>query len=175
MSDPDRRRFLQIATCTIGGGLGLAVVAPALRACIDPVGRTTVTTPDKPIVIGPIDRFTVGAPPRRVDVIAPQVKDAWTSANDVLLGAAFIRRTAPDKIEALSSVCPHLGCVVGWDETKSNFLCPCHDSRFAVNGDRLTGPSERGLDTLPVQVAPDGKLSLTWVRYQMGGAKPVKL
>jgi Rieske Fe-S protein len=175
MGDPDRRRFLQIATCSIGGGLGIAIVAPALRACVDPVGRATVTTPDQPLVVGPVTSFEVGAPPRRVDVIAPRVQDAWTSANDVLLGAAFIRRLASGKIEALSSVCPHLGCVVGWDDAKRNFLCPCHDSRFAMNGDRLTGPSQRGLDPLPVEISKDGKLAVTWVRYKMGGAKPEKL
>ena len=41
--------------------------------------------------------------------------DAWTTARDVVLGAAWVRRTGDDKLEALSAVCPHLGCAVGWD------------------------------------------------------------
>jgi len=48
-------------------------------------------------------------------VIAPMVKDAWMASRNVVLGAAWVRRTAPDKIVALSAVCPHLGCAVGWD------------------------------------------------------------
>lgn len=145
------------------------VVAPALRLFVDPAGATTVTTPSAPLDLGSIERFKVGAEPFKVDVIAPVVKDAWTSARNVVLGAAYVRRTAPDKIEALSAVCPHLGCAVGWDPVAKNFLCPCHDSRFDVGGERLHGPVERGLDPLPVTVL-EGRLQLTWVRYRMGSA-----
>ncbi len=165
--DPDRRKFLKVATCALGGGVGLVVAVPALRLIADPAGKTTITAPTEPIDLGPVERFKVGAEPRKIEVIAPVVKDAWTSSRNVVLGAAFIRRTAPDKIEALSSVCPHLGCAVGWDGGAGNFLCPCHDSRFAVDGDKLTGPSERGLDPLIVEVK-DGRLQLTWVRYRAG-------
>ena len=110
------------------------------RLLVDPAGKTTVTTPSEPIDLGMIDRFRVGAEPRRVEIVAPVVKDAWNSARNVVLGAAFVRRTADTKVEALSSVCPHLGCAVGWDQGAGNFLCPCHDSRFAVDGDKLVGP-----------------------------------
>lgn len=164
---PDRRKFLKVATCALGGSVGLVVAAPALRLLADPAGKTTVTTPTEPIDLGSVERFRVGAEPRKVEVIAPLVKDAWTSSQNLVLGAAFIRRTSPDKIEALSAVCPHLGCAVGWDGAAGNFLCPCHDSRFAVDGDKLTGPSERGLDPLVVAVK-DGRLQLTWVRYRAG-------
>ena len=79
-----------------------------------------------------------------------------------------MRRTADTKIEALSAVCPHLGCAVGWDQGAGNFLCPCHDSRFSLIGDRLSGPSERGLDPLPVTITPEGWLQLVWKRYKLG-------
>jgi Rieske Fe-S protein len=140
---------------------------PVLRFVIDPASNLTVTTPTEPIDIGELDHFKVGGDPRKVEVVAPIVKDAWIASRNVVLGAAFIRRTAPDKIEALSSVCPHLGCAVGWDDANKNYLCPCHDSRFAVNGDKQTGPSERGLDPLPIAVK-DGRLQLMWVRYKNG-------
>jgi Rieske Fe-S protein len=58
---------------------------------------------------------------------------------------------------------------VGWDTAAGNFLCPCHDSRFSAEGNKLTGPSERGLDELPLAVV-DGRLQLTWVRYKTGQA-----
>ncbi|MEJ7599712.1 MAG: ubiquinol-cytochrome c reductase iron-sulfur subunit [Kofleriaceae bacterium] len=164
---PDRRRFFKIATCTIGGGLGLVVAAPIVSLVLDPLGKQTVTTPREPIDLGPIDRF--GRIPKRVDVIAPVVRDGWTSARDVVLGSAFIRRLGPNEIDARSAICPHLGCSVGWDRDNSNYLCPCHDSRFSVTGDKLTGPSERGLDALPIEIA-EGRLRLTWERYQLGRA-----
>ena len=162
--DPDRRGFLKVATCAIGGGVGLVVVAPVLRLLDDPSGKITVTTPTEPIDIGALEGFKVGGDPQKVEVVAPLIKDAWTAARNVVLGGAWIRRTAPDKIEAFSAVCPHLGCGVGW--TGAEFLCPCHNSKFAANGDKLTGPSKRGLDPLPLEVK-DGRLRLSWLVYKM--------
>jgi menaquinol-cytochrome c reductase iron-sulfur subunit len=167
MADEDRRKFLKVATCAIGGGVGLAVAGPVLTLLADPAGKITVTTPTAPLDLGPAERFRGGAEPRRVDIVAPVVKDAWKAARNVVLGAAWVRRVAPDKVVALSAVCPHLGCAVGWDASAGNFLCPCHDSRFSPEGAKLTGPSERGLDELPLQIV-DGRLQLTWVRYKLG-------
>ena len=81
------------------------------------------------------------------------------------------RRISPTELDARSAICPHLGCAVGWDRAQNNYLCPCHDSRFAVTGEKLSGPSERGLDALPIEIA-DGRLRLTWERYQLG--RPTK-
>lgn len=166
--DPDRRKFLKVTTCALGAGAGLALVVPALRLVAAPASLTTVTGPSAPLDLGLVDRLRLGAEPKKVEVIAPMVKDAWTAARDVVLGAAFLTKVG-DKIEALSSVCPHLGCAVGWDAAAKNFLCPCHDSRFAPDGSRQSGPVERGLDPLPVTIK-DGRLQLTWVRYRMGGS-----
>jgi menaquinol-cytochrome c reductase iron-sulfur subunit len=171
MADEDRRKFLKVATCAIGGGVGLVMAAPALTLLADPAGKITVTTPTAPLDLGLVEQFRVGAAPRKVDVVAPLIKDAWTSAQNVVLGGAWIRRTGPETIVALSAVCPHLGCAVGWDTAAGNFLCPCHDSRFSPAGDKLTGPSERGLDELPLAVV-NGRLQLTWVRYKLG--QPVR-
>src|SRR5215212_6967696 len=85
--DPDRRKFLTLATCALGGGFGLVAVAPSLRLLADPAGKRTVTSPTEQLV--------VGAPPMRVEVVAPLVKDGWTSAHDVVIGAAWVRRTGP--------------------------------------------------------------------------------
>jgi Rieske Fe-S protein len=169
--DPDRRRFLKTATCALGGGLGLVIAAPALRLVVAPSELSTVVTPTAPIDVGPADGLRVGAPWRRVDVVAPVVKDAWTTARDVVLGAAWVRRPSDGKLEALSATCPHLGCAVGWQPDDKSFLCPCHDSRWSDAGELVanTGPAKRGLDPLPIEVK-DGRLRLTWVRYKLDTA-----
>lgn len=170
VDDPERRKFLTVATCAIGGGVGLVAAAPVLRLLADPLGKTTVTTPREPFDLGPPERFAIDAPPRRIDLVAPILKDGWAAARDVLIGAAYVRRTGPNPadIDARSAICPHLGCAVSFDAAQKNYLCPCHNSRFAIAGAKLSGPSERGLDDLPVQLARDGRLKLTWVRYKMG-------
>jgi Rieske Fe-S protein len=171
MPDEDRRKFLKVATCAIGGGVGLAVAGPALTLLTSPAGKITVTTPTTPLDLGPAEQFRAGAEPRKVDIVAPIIKDAWTAARNVVLGAAWVRRTAPDKLVALSAVCPHLGCGIGWDAIAGNFLCPCHDSRFSPEGDKLNGPSERGMDALPLEIK-DGRVQLTWIRYKLGLPTP---
>jgi menaquinol-cytochrome c reductase iron-sulfur subunit len=159
--DPDRRKFLKLATCGLGGAVGLATVAPALSLVIDPSRRQIVTAPRDPIDVGAAGQLGPGW--KKLDVIAPVVRDAWVSARDVVLGAAFVRERG-GKPEALSAVCPHLGCPVGWDGKA--FLCPCHDSTFGENGEKGKGPAERGLDPLPIEVK-DGRLRLQWIRYKL--------
>jgi Rieske Fe-S protein len=165
--DPDRRSFLKLATCGLGGVVGLAAAAPALSLVIAPSKLQTVTTPKDPIDIGDAAAAKSWAEWRKVDVIAPEMRDGWTTAHHIVLGAAYVRY-AKTQFEALSGVCPHLGCAVGWQG--SGFLCPCHDSRFSADGAKQTGPSQRGLDPLPIAVK-DGRLELTWVRYKLDTSK----
>jgi len=59
--------------------------------------------------------------------------------------------------QVLSAICPHEGCEVAWDQASNRFSCPCHESYFAADGARISGPATRGLDSLPMRVQ-GGKL-----------------
>jgi menaquinol-cytochrome c reductase iron-sulfur subunit len=63
--------------------------------------------------------------------------------------------------QVLSAVCPHEGCEVAWQQNTNRFACPCHESYFAADGSRISGPARRGLDTLPARVQ-DGKLQVQY-------------
>jgi Rieske Fe-S protein len=63
--------------------------------------------------------------------------------------------------QVLSPICPHEGCEVAWEQTRSRFSCPCHESYFAADGSRISGPAPRGLDSLPTRVQ-DGKLQVQY-------------
>jgi menaquinol-cytochrome c reductase iron-sulfur subunit len=87
--------------------------------------------------------------------------DAWTRYEATPVGAVFLRKEG-ERVQALNVVCPHAGCSVNLAPDGTHFTCPCHRSRFALDGAREAGPSPRDLDTLDVEVR-DGQV---WVRFQ---------
>jgi len=46
----------------------------------------------------------------------------------------------------LYGVCTHLGCLPKWVPTNNRFECPCHGSKYQLNGQWIEGPAPRGLD-----------------------------
>ncbi|MDQ3396085.1 MAG: FAD-dependent oxidoreductase, partial [Bacteroidota bacterium] len=48
-------------------------------------------------------------------------------------------------LNLVSGICPHMGCVVHWNNGEKSWDCPCHGSRFGVDGEVLEGPSFHGL------------------------------
>jgi glycine/D-amino acid oxidase-like deaminating enzyme/nitrite reductase/ring-hydroxylating ferredoxin subunit len=50
------------------------------------------------------------------------------------------------EIHAVSARCTHLGCIVSWNPAEASWDCPCHGSRFSVDGEVLQGPAVRDLE-----------------------------
>ncbi|MBX9448919.1 MAG: FAD-dependent oxidoreductase [Taibaiella sp.] len=52
------------------------------------------------------------------------------------------------EIHLLRSTCPHARCEVRWNNAELSWDCPCHGSRFNINGRLLNAPATKGLDRL---------------------------
>ena len=41
--------------------------------------------------------------------------------------------------------CSHMGCALKYNEEESTWDCPCHGSRFDINGQVINNPAMRGI------------------------------
>jgi glycine/D-amino acid oxidase-like deaminating enzyme/nitrite reductase/ring-hydroxylating ferredoxin subunit len=78
--------------------------------------------------------------------------EATVSVRGVRPVAAY--RDADDTLHAVSARCTHLGCLVQFNNAEHTWDCPCHASRFELDGAVLHGPAVDPLE--PVQVDQDG-------------------
>ncbi len=57
-----------------------------------------------------------------------------------------VYRDEGGRVHGVSAVCPHMKCVLRWNDAERTWDCPCHGSRFTHEGEVLSGPA---LDDLP--------------------------
>ncbi|MGP3770595.1 FAD-dependent oxidoreductase [Streptomyces sp. SDT5-1] len=60
-------------------------------------------------------------------------------------GRSAVYRDPDGKLHALSARCTHLGCLVAFNAAERAWECPCHGSRFDIDGQVVQGPATRPL------------------------------
>jgi glycine/D-amino acid oxidase-like deaminating enzyme/nitrite reductase/ring-hydroxylating ferredoxin subunit len=101
------------------------------------------------------------------DLIVDRITPAEvSSAADVPVGEARVVRNGLGKVgafresdgtlHAVSLRCTHLGCLLRFNGAERSWDCPCHGSRFDVDGSVLEGPAVRplGRRQLPDEKSP---------------------
>jgi menaquinol-cytochrome c reductase iron-sulfur subunit len=157
-STVDNRRSFLGALLGIGSVLvGSLLSVPLLRFALFPLLRRTTELKTSPV--GTVNEFVSLTEPVLRTIQIEQV-DGWRKA--VSEKAVYITKDPDGQLRALTAICPHLGCTVPWNRDKKRFICPCHGGTFTSDGARVSGPSQRGMDTLETSVQ-DGKLM---VRFQ---------
>jgi nitrite reductase/ring-hydroxylating ferredoxin subunit len=64
---------------------------------------------------------------------------------------AAVRRDPDGTLVALSGRCTHLGCAVAFNDDEQSWDCPCHGSRFGLDGAVLHGPAVAPLAPLDIR------------------------
>ena len=70
--------------------------------------------------------------------------DGWKVISET--NKAFVVKREDNSLVAFGPQCTHLGCAYHWDDGKTEFLCPCHNSLFSIDGKVTAGPAPRPLD-----------------------------
>lgn len=79
-------------------------------------------------------------------------------------GKRVVVLNTADGIRAFSTICPHLGCQVHWEDENNHFFCPCHSAVFDPTGKAMEGPpASDGKDMLAVEIALEGDGVFAWV------------
>jgi glycine/D-amino acid oxidase-like deaminating enzyme/nitrite reductase/ring-hydroxylating ferredoxin subunit len=95
-----------------------------------------------------VDRLGRRRAGRPQDLAAGEARVVRVDGEDV---AAY--RDRAGVLHAVSAVCTHLRCNVRWNPGETSWDCPCHGSRFGIDGEVLEGPAVRPLP--PCRVTDD--------------------
>lgn len=134
-NDMNRRRFCQVtgaAACSVAAGGAGMLSAEFLRPRV------------------------LFEPPTHFDAGPPDAFDQGQVLTSERFRAYVIRRD--DGFCALSAVCTHLGCVTRYRPDDRIIACPCHGSRFSLEGEVLAGPAPRSLPWLELKLNSRGRL-----------------
>ena len=107
----------------------------------------------------PLIRYLI--PPRQAEAAAKRVLAAKVgelapnSAKLFRFGSApaVLINTADGELRAFSAICTHLTCTVNYEGDTETLYCPCHNGRFDLAGNVLSGPPPRPLDSFEVEIS----------------------
>ena len=132
----DRRTFC-IQACQAASCLALGSLAAACGGG----GSSPSNVPQLLSLNGNVSGSTVVV---QIDSSSPLASVGGAAVVRSSGGAFLVARTAQDSFSALTTVCTHETCTItGFDNT--NFVCPCHGSRFSTTGRVVNGPASAPL------------------------------
>ena len=76
--------------------------------------------------------------------------DGWKVTSEK--STAWVVKNSGNQVTAFVPQCTHLGCAYHWDQAQNEFVCPCHNSLFSIDGKVLGGPAPRPLDRYQTRV-----------------------
>ena len=120
------------------GGTVLVIAPSVLESCVK------MSTDIGTLSGGPTTGSTLN-----VDLSLSQNSALNSAGSSMIIQNILIINTGQN-IVALSSICTHQGCTVGYNATNGDIECPCHGSVFSTSGSVLAGPAFTALHYYPV-------------------------
>jgi menaquinol-cytochrome c reductase iron-sulfur subunit len=137
------------------------VAVPLFRFALYPLLKQASGTPWSDA--GDLSQFNGISEPTETQIEVEQI-DGWRES--ITQKAIYVLPTHNGKQRVLSTVCPHLGCEVQWQQDMTRFFCPCHGSVFAPDGSLIQGPAARGMDYLECRLE-NGKLMVLYQYFRL--------
>jgi menaquinol-cytochrome c reductase iron-sulfur subunit len=163
----NRRRFFHWCSWSLSGLAALFLAIPGVEFLIDPLSRGNTTKKRHRLL--KLSDLEIGVP--RKMVITDQRIDAWTRYPEGPIGSVWLRRRDENNVDAFTAICPHLGCPLNFVAADQQFHCPCHEAFYAADGSIISGPQQRGLDHLDVEietVSKDEWVSVVFEQFEPG-------
>ena len=132
-------------------GAGLGLVTAVLAACS--------TYGKKPEATGESTAATAAAPPPTSGAAAPAANAVAKTADvpvgsGVIVGEVVVTQPSAGVFKGFSAKCTHAGCTVN-KVADGTIDCPCHGSKFNLDGSVANGPATKPLQAQAVTVQGD--------------------
>ncbi|WP_434684703.1 ubiquinol-cytochrome c reductase iron-sulfur subunit [Pseudanabaena minima] len=139
-------------------GLGwLASLLPSsLVGCSEAAPPTASAPPSAPesVAAAPSGNF------KAIGTVAQLNKDGSLLSSDKKIAVVRDPKDA-NKLLAVNPTCTHKGCTVKWEQSNKEFVCPCHDAKFAADGAVRQGPADKPLPRYAAKIEKDQVLVST--------------
>jgi menaquinol-cytochrome c reductase iron-sulfur subunit len=149
--DLNRRDFAKIVLTFLGSIMGIVLGLPAIGYLISPA--TKVQKSESWIPAGSLENYPLSVP--TLFSFTRTTKNGWDKT--VNSYGVYVLRSSEDQVKVYSNMCTHLSCRVTWKDDLHEFICPCHDGHFDIDGKVLKGPPPAPLVVYQTKIE-DGSL-----------------
>jgi menaquinol-cytochrome c reductase iron-sulfur subunit len=148
----NRRDFVKIMTTFLGSVMAVILGLPGIAYITSPAQR--ISKQDDWIPLGSMEDYPIGVP-TRFNFTRARV-NGWEKA--VISYGVYILRKNDGQVKVFSDICTHLGCRVTWHPDIQEYVSPCHDGHFDIDGYVTKGPPPRPLDQYETKIDQEGDL-----------------
>jgi Rieske Fe-S protein len=152
----NRRNFVAGMVTLLGGVIGAVIGLPAVGYLLSPALKKTRTKADDWVPLGLVEDIPIDEPTLFTFTRTKQI--GWERSASSY--GVYVVKKPDGQLDTFSNICTHLSCRVNWDEEEGQYLCPCHDGRFAKDGSIISGPQPRPLDQFEYDIDEDGTLTV---------------